>query len=241
MGAYTQVMAFDLERYRESELPDLRAALAKWDLLEACQKLDLDLGVKHHGLSTLSEIQADRQGGCNATDCEARERCPFHRRSQAPLRSEHFMRVFQAKAKAHWLESPAPVNLGKDFQFYTLAWWYGNELGLEYTDAERAFLAAQDRLPLLLARLCKRAAIWGWADGGYGEGCLGWLSAEEALQLAEDLAAYDLSGDAPLPADLQDNVVRQVTLPAMRACLAQLRDFAQICGSQQLGLFLERH
>jgi hypothetical protein len=39
---------------------------------------------------------------------------------------------------------------------------------------------------------------------------------------------------------LEDDDVRQETLPAMRARLAQLRDFAQVCGSQQLGLFLER-
>lgn len=151
------------------------------------------------------------------------------------------MQACQAQVTAHCLENPQAVNLGKKLQLYTLAWWYGNEMGHEYTAAEQFFFAAQDRLPLLLGRLCKRAGIWGWADGGYGEGCLGWLSAEEALQLAEDLQAYDLSVHAALPANLEDDYLREVAVPSMRASLAELRDFAQACGRQQLGIFLERH
>ncbi|MGE3725189.1 MAG: hypothetical protein AB7I41_06535 [Candidatus Sericytochromatia bacterium] len=248
MGAYTQVMAFDLTGYRQVGIPALAAVLAGQglDLQAVCDKLDRDWGVKHTELSELAAIQPTLKGGCDSLSCEARTRCPFHRGAQGQLsqgrsNAEAVMSACQAKLKAHCCKSPLPINLGKDFQFYTLGWWYGNELGLEYDAAERAFFAAKDRLPLLLARLCKRAGIWGWADGGFGEGCLGWLSAEEALQLAEDLAAYDLSANAPLPVDLQDDYVRQVTLPAMRACLAQLRDFAQLCGTQQWGLLLERH
>ncbi len=228
MGAYTEVMAFDLASYRQVGVLALAAVLQEQslDLQSFCDRLDRDWGVKHTGLSELAAIQPTLRGGCDSPLCEARKRCPFHRGAQAHLKAETVMRLCQAKAKIHCLESPTPVNLGKDFQFYALAWWYGNELGLEYDAAERAFFAAQDRLPLLLARLCKRAAIWGWADGGYGEGLLGWLNAEEALQLAEDLQADDYLGPE--------------TLPAMRASLAQLRDFAQLCGSQQLGILLER-
>lgn len=114
-------------------------------------------------------------------------------------------------------------------------------MGLEYDAAKQAFLTAQDPLPLLLARLCKRAGIWGWADGGFGEGLLGWLSAEEALQLAVALSAYDLSAHASLPADLEDDYLRTEILPEMRTRLGQLQAFAHSCGNQGWGILLERH
>ena len=121
------------------------------------------------------------------------------------------MPLFQQMVKTSCLALPPALTLGRHFQLTQICWWYGHEMGLEYEMAERFFLASQDDLALLLTRLCQRGAIWGWGDGGYGEGLLGWLGREECLRLAEGLAAYDLSPIAPVPNGLTDLYLIQIS------------------------------
>lgn len=286
MGAFSQIVAFDLERHERLVVPALREFLnsgslseelqpifdkqlqqsllaedrntkfyakhPKWseqlqilhsglglDLTSVCHKLDHHLGVQHESVAELAAIQPTIRGGCNSDHCMTRSICPF-RGIQTKISSELEMSLFQKMVKTSCLEVPPPVILGRHFQFYELGWWYGNEMGLEYEAAKQFFLAAQDELTLLLARLCKRGGIWGWGDGGYGEGLLGWLSGEECLKLAVCLDAYDLSESAPIPIELSDNFLREESLPNMRLAMAHLRDYARLCGTQQLGILLER-
>lgn len=220
------------------QLQILHSGLAL-DLESICHKLNHHLGVQHESVAELAAIQPTIRGGCDSDSCMALSRCPF-RRIQSTISSELVMSIFQKMVKSSCLEVPSPVILGRHFQFYELGWWYGNEMGLEYEAAEQFFLKANDELTLLLAQLCKRGGIWGWADGGYGEGLLGWLSREECLTLATQLDAYDFSESAPIPSELNDHYLRKESLPNMRLAMAQLRDFARLCGGQQLGLLLER-
>jgi hypothetical protein len=47
-----------------------------------------------------------------------------------------------------------------------------------------------------LLRLGRRGAAIGWADGGFGEGLLGWLDRDETATLVDALDAYPLGPDA---------------------------------------------
>lgn len=78
-----------------------------------------------------------------------------------------------------------------------------------------------------------------WGDGGFGEGLLGWLDATEAGALADALAAYDLSPNAPSP-ERYDEYSRQHELPPARALVGKLRDQARRCGERGLGVLLRR-
>lgn len=283
MGAFSQIVAFDMERHDRIVVPVLREFLnsgsvseelqpifdrqyqqslvaeernsnfytthPKWseqlqrlhagldlDLANVCHKLDLHLGAQHVSVAELAEIQPSIQGGCHSETCMARNLCPF-RGIQTKISSELVMSLFQNMVKTSCVGVPTPVILGRHFQFYEIAWWYGNEMGLEYEAAETFFLTATDELTWLLARLCKRGSIWGWGDGGYGEGLWGWLSGEECLKLVTHLEAYDLSTGSPIPSELSDDVLQ---LQNMRVVMSQLRDYARLCGTQQLGILLER-
>lgn len=285
MGAYSQVIAFDLNEHRQRVVPALcelldsgqmsgvletlfvcsyRRARASegihaefyrkhpkvsdqmlalqaglgLKLGQSCPCLDSDLGVRHTSLAELLAVRPDRLGGCDAQAGQGRELCAFNRHGSQPLSAEWLMALFQQLVKTACRDEPPAEGLGRRLDLTGLSWWYGNEAGLDYDAAERFFEAAKDPVVLLLARLSKRGGIWGWADGGYGEGLLGWLDAEECLQLSEGLAAYDLSATAALP-ELEDDFLRQ-QLPERRAEMACLRDFALSCSQQGLGILLER-
>lgn len=209
------------------------------DLAQVCLVLDQSLGLKYEELGHLADIQPSLKGGCKSQDCPARRRCPFHPLQQETISAELVMQLFQQAVRSSSLADPEPLSLGRNFQLYQLSWWYGNEIGLEYDAAEKFFLASSDPLALLLARLCKRAAIWGWRDGGSGEGLLGWLSPQESYQLADQLEVYQLAAQAEVPDEL-DAYLRETMLPAMRMALSQLQNFALSCHSQGLGILLIR-
>ncbi|MEZ0371435.1 MAG: hypothetical protein ACAI44_20245 [Candidatus Sericytochromatia bacterium] len=220
-------------------LEALKAGL-RIDLSTVCNCLDQDLGARHTTAAELAAIQPGPKGGCHSDSCIAPRACPFHVLPPEVSDSEDTMSIFQQMVMTSSVEPPAALVLGRHFGFDRLCDWYGNEIGREDAAARQFFLSAHDALPLLLARLCKRGGIWGWRDGGYGEGLLGWLSWQEGLKLAKLLDAYDLLAEAAVPASLSDEYVREQVLPAMRLTLADLRDYARNCASQQLGILLER-
>lgn len=224
---------------RGSELlAEIRAGLGL-DLVQACETLDAELGAVHEGVSDLIAIVPSLSGGCTSTDCALRQRCPFHPLNRRPLLAEIMMDLFQQLVMSSSRSEPV-FQLGKDFVLHQLIAWYSYELGHDDDEAEARFMAAQDELPLLLARLCKRGGIWGWGDGGFGEGLLGWLSPEEASRLAEALSAYELSPAAPIPPGLSDPYVGEQVLPELRGKLVLLRDAAAAFADRGLGILLKR-
>lgn len=208
--------------------------------VELCEQLDADLGAKAKSLQAFAELVPQIHGACQSASCIERSLCVFNPQSAGYTHAEAVMRLFQQLVKSSCLEQPEAVLLGKSFQFDSWPDWYGYEAG--YQDDLRAVyeLAARDSLAWKLARLTRRGAIWGWADGGYGEGLLGWLSPAECLDLCESLRVYDLQPDAPLPAELSDPFVQTQWLPEFRQSLLRLQDFAWDCGHQGLGMLLER-
>ncbi|PKL76451.1 MAG: hypothetical protein CVV27_10215 [Candidatus Melainabacteria bacterium HGW-Melainabacteria-1] len=226
-------------RSRPSERLDALCAGLQLDLAQDCTWLDETLGVRHMNLAELLTVQPARQGGCDNSNCAVRSRCPFYRH---PILLDHpdaeiAMGLFQNLTTSFIRHDLPPLHAGRLGQFRDLQLWYGFELGLEDDQAEAAFLAARDELPLLLARLTKRGAIWGWADGGFGEGLLGWLDPNECWQMAEALDVYDVSAELP---ELFDPYDQAVVLPELRQLMAELSELAKGCLNLGLGILTVR-
>lgn len=220
------------------QLAALQAGLGL-EINAVCHCLDQELGLRHSSLAELAEARPDIAGGCHVAECAAKGQCPFHRHCGPVIAPELLMALFQSCVNSSVVEYPPPITPGRHFQLHGLEAWYGHEAGVADEAAEAFFRASQDELPLLLARLCKRGAIWGWASGGFGEGLLGWLNPEESLRLVAALEPYALEAEAPWPAGLDPYTAAEI-LPRMRQALAGLRDFAGLCASQGLGLLAQR-
>jgi hypothetical protein len=102
-------------------------------------------------------------------------------------------------------------------------------------DDPDVFLAHDAPFVQLATRLTRRAAAWGWGDGGHGEGVLGWLEAEEAQSIARELDAL-LAQSAGAPSLDGDHAYDE----ALWAMAASLRDQAVRCAATGLGLLLRR-
>lgn len=85
MGAYTQVLAFDLERYRQEGVPALQEKLDQHspDLRTLCHRLDRDWGVAHSQLSELACIHPFHQGGVIPTNVKLAATVPFTQEPRA--------------------------------------------------------------------------------------------------------------------------------------------------------------
>lgn len=220
-------------------LQQLQAGLGI-ELASVCEWMDTDLGTAHQSAADLKDKLQSTRGGCLSEHCTAREKCPFRRYSGPESYATTTMRVFQEMVMSSCENASLPsLQLLRSFSLRGVVDWYGYELGTQEDAADQAFFAAQDVLPLLLARLFRRGSTWGDRGGGSGEGLLGWLSPAESQQLAAALAAYDLTAKAAVPEGAWDHFVRDTLLPELRQQMADVRDFAQACADQQLGILME--
>lgn len=233
MGAFSELFAFDHQRHVAIVVPALRARLRELDVVVPCATLDDELGARHASASHLTALVPTLRGGCVRAECPFASRCPLYVAHGTAICSEAFQREVQEAVRGSVLDAPPPVLLGRHAQWYDFASGFGWELG---RDEDRDVL---DVLPLLLMRLARRGAPWGWGDGGFGEGFLGWLSARESHALAGELDGYDLDAHAAAP-KLEDPHVRDVVLPEMRSVMARVRSMARACAERDLGIALVR-
>ena len=223
------------------ELDGLAAGLGI-ELTAVCAFLDDELAVREAPPGGWLDVYGRIDGACAAAGCAVRARCPMHRDQGGPAKAEQFGWLIKDAAFACCVEAPAPVELGRHATLGAFGSWYGLELGVDAWDADAlatAYRQARGPLARLLIALTRRGAGWGWGDGGFGEGLLGWLDPEEAAALAAGLAAYDLTPNAAVPAGLRE-YDSEVELPAARARMAQLRDMAAACAARGLGVLMRR-
>lgn len=258
MGATTELIAFDHHHHVEIVVPALRAFLAgetipDWldeilpsadshpyqhldvELDLVCGQLDAALGVRGT-LNELVAINPSIAGGCVSL-CSAQSKCPFHKSGSIP--AEAAMEVFQNAFLTNIVAQPESVFLGRHAQYRDLAWWYGWELGNDEKE-EQLFLTSNDNLPLLITLLTKRGAVWGWSDGGFGEGLLGWLDEKEGSALVEALDAYDLSASAESLDTFFDPYTKTDALPEMRQVMDKIIQFTLEASSLNLGVVMVR-
>lgn len=224
-----------------SELTGLAAGLGI-DLATGCAFLDDDLAVREASPGGWLDVYARIDGACAAASCAVRARCPMHRDQGGPAGAEQFGWLIKDAAFACCVDAPPAVELGRHATQGAFGSWYGLELGVDAWDVDPlaiAYRRARDPLARLLVALTRRGAGWGWGDGGFGEGLLGWLDPEEAAALAAGLAAYDLTPIAAVPAGLSAYDT-EVELPAARARMAQLQDMAAACAARGLGVLMRR-
>lgn len=230
------------QRHRKLSIElDALAAGLGIALVEECAFLDDDLAVREAPPGGWLEVSARIDGACAAAGCAVRARCPMHRDQRGPARAEQFGALIKDAAFACCVEAPAAVELGRRGTLPGFRAWYGFERGGEVSDGalELAYRRGDDRVARLLVALTRRGAGWGWGDGGFGEGLLGWLDAEEAATLAAGLAAFDLAPTAAAPAGLGEYEAA-VELPAARARMALVRDMAAACAARGLGMLMRR-
>ena len=145
------------------------------ELSQECVALDGALGVDERSVAGLCFFAPSIDGGCGL-ECEASSRCPFHRKSS--LWAELAMELFQQAARRCVLELPEVVMVGRRGTVFDFERWYLERRGQDWGKADWERFEG-DPLAVGLALLGRRAAVWGWGDGGYGEGLLGWLGPEE--------------------------------------------------------------
>ncbi|MBL8626153.1 MAG: hypothetical protein JNK64_32865 [Myxococcales bacterium] len=223
------------------ELEGLAAGLGI-ELAAVCAFLDDDLAVREAPPGGWLDVHARIDGACAAAGCAVRARCPMHRDQRGPAKAEQFGGLIKDAAFACCVDAPPVVELGRHATLASFSVWYGLERGVDPWGTEvleRAYRQGDDPLARLLVALSRRGAGWGWGDGGFGEGLLGWLAPEEAAALAAGLAAYDLTPTAAVPAGLSEHDA-EVELPAARARMAKLRDMAAACAARGLGVLMRR-
>ncbi|MBP6848373.1 MAG: hypothetical protein KA201_31720 [Kofleriaceae bacterium] len=223
------------------ELDGLAAGLGI-ELAAVCAFLDDDLAVREAPPGGWLDVHARIDGACAAAGCAVRARCPMHRDQRGPAKAEQFGGLIKDAAFACCVEAPAPVELGRHATLASFSVWYGLERGVDPWGTEvleRAYRQGDDPLARLLVALSRRGAGWGWGDGGFGEGLLGWLDAGEAGTLAVLLAGFDLAPTAPAPAALSEHDA-SVELPAARAPIARIGAMAAACAARGLGVQLRR-
>ena len=210
-------------------------------LEDDCELLDDSLAVSTRSPAAMAAIVPSLRGACPSPDCVVQARCPMHRSQLGPTSAEVFGDLIKAAVFGCCVAAPPDVVLGRNGTAFELSWWYEHEAGRgnDDGDAEARFLAGTDPLVGLLVALCHRGAAWGWGDGGYGEGLLGWLDAAEAAALADARDAYDLTASAQI-ASSYDDYTRTEALPAARAMVGRVRDQARRCAAGGLGVLLRR-
>ena len=235
MGAYSTLCAFDVGRLRAHVAPAIRAELAteaNVHLERDCALLDDTLGIAAASPAVMAEVIPLVSGACSSESCAVSPRCPMHVSQSARVSAE----VFGARVKAAVLvccaPQPADVVLGRYGTAFHLACFHERAHGRDDPDA---FLAHDAPFVPLATRLTRRAAAWGWGDGGHGEGVLGWLDAEEARSLAGELDAL-LARSEGAPSLDGDTAYDE----ALRAMACSLRDQAVRCATAGLGVLLRR-
>lgn len=227
------------EHYRRHRRPsDALLALGDGlgvDVFGACELLS-GLAVLDDDL-TLHSVRPLLGGPCASLACAHRSRCPLHGAGQDRCDAEALMTFLRETISSTCASEPTV--LGRHAQWYDVIDWHAYESGREVSDADEHVLAHHEELALLL-RLFKRGAAIGWADGGYGEGLLGWLDADETRRLAATLAV--LPPDAPTPPRLVeiDPYVASDVLPARRAMMATLVSSARTAAMRGVGLVIIR-
>jgi hypothetical protein len=210
------------EHYKTHARPSLafdRFVRGTVDLSADCVRLDASFALVETRRGVLMGQVPHQRGGCDAVRCRARRSCPLYDDADA----EEMMAIVQAAVRSSCRGEP--VMLGRHGTLFDFVRWYAREVG-EAAEAQEVFLAAADPLPDLLLELCRRCALWGWADGGHGEGLLGWLDGEETRVLAECLEVHDLASS-------EDG-----ELGRGRQVMARVREAATAAGGG--GLLLER-
>lgn len=207
-----------------------------------CEALRPDLGLRDENsvLLTLTPVMA---GACRSADCAGIAHCILHPSGDGVELAERFNALVQMAYVGHCCGQSRV--LGRDAQWHHFQDWYAMELGedgWEWTDSVAYAHVGRDPVLALLLRLSKRGAAIGWADGGFGEGLLGWLDPDETSRLAAGLAAYDLTPTAPIPEVLKfaDPYMATDYLPEMRRVMTHIRSAASQAVSAGSGLALTR-
>jgi hypothetical protein len=235
MGAYSTLCAFDVERLRTLGAPAVRAQLtadAGIDLGRDCSLLDDTLGLAATTPAAMAAVVPRMDGACSSDTCAVAARCPMHGLQSGPLRAEAFGDWVQRTVLACCVAAPLRVILGRHGTAFGLACFHERAHGRDEPDA---FLKGDEPFVHLATRLTRRAAAWGWADGGSGEGVLGWLDAPEAQRLAHELEALLWLGKG-LPSVDGDEAFDE----ALREMAEGMRDQASRCAALGLGVLLRR-
>lgn len=266
MGAYSAIHDLDYRVLRDEVAPALRRLVAgpagstepDWlaELLKGemgvcrksalvpvfgdCEALRPDLGLRDDDsiLLTLTPVMA---GACRSASCPGIPHCILHPSGEGMELAETFNALVQMAYVGHCCGQP--VVLGRDAQWHHFQDWYAMEKGedgWEWTDGVAFAHVSRDPVLALLLRLSKRGAAIGWADGGFGEGLLGWLDPDETSRLVAGLAEYDLSASAPIPETLKhaDPYMATDYLPEMRRVMTHIRSAAQAAMAKGAGLAL---
>ncbi|MBK6812316.1 MAG: hypothetical protein IPG81_26210 [Sandaracinaceae bacterium] len=235
MGAYSTLCAFDVDRLRAHAAPAIRAELAAEadvHLERDCALLDDTLGIAAASPAAMALVIPLLNGACSSESCAVSARCPMHVSQSARVSAEVFGARVKAAVLACCVAQPADVVLGRYGTAFHLACFHERAHGRDDPDA---FLAHDAPFVQLATCLTRRAAAWGWGDGGHGEGVLGWLDAEEARSLAGELDAL-LALREGAPSLDGDSAYDE----ALRTMACSLRDQAVRCASAGLGVLLRR-
>jgi hypothetical protein len=210
-------------------------------LREHCALLDDSLAVSARSPAEMAAIVPSMHGACPSTACVVQARCPMHRTQAGPTRAEMFGSLVKAAVLGCCVDDPPDAVLGRRGTLFELSWWYEHEAGRGDDDGDTVdrFLAGTDPLVALLVALTRRGAAWGWGDGGFGEGLLGWLDVAETAALADALDAYDLAADAPASPDY-DDYTRSELLPRARAMVGSIGVHARSCSARGRGVLQRR-
>ena len=178
------------------------------------------------------EVIPHINGACRSETCAVSARCPMHVLQSGPLHAEAFGDGVQLAVLACCLSNPLRVVLGRRGTLYDLACLHERAHG---RDEQAAFLVEDTPFVPLARRLARRAAAWGWGDGGSGEGVLGWLDAAEARAMTAELDAL-LALAKGLPSVDGDEAFDE----ALREMAEGIRDQCAQCAALGLGVLLRR-
>jgi hypothetical protein len=198
-----------------------------------CESLEADLRVRDALLLTL---QPSIDGACAAQQCPHRGRRPLHPEGQSLVSNELLLELLQRTIRAQSLSES--VSLGRAAIWLFVEDWFWMELGDDAHAATTNFAEAAPLVQMLL-RLFKRGAVIGWADGGSGEGILGWLAPDECGDFADALRSHP-HASALVCAGFEDPHNATSHLPQMREVMEKVLRQADEAVRRGKGLLLTR-